>query len=380
MSTAVSPGGVGEQDTRQQPRAMPKVSVIVAAFNAENYLREAIQSVLRQTFQDFELLIVDDGSTDGTARIIRSYSDARIQLVENQRNMGLTKSLNRALNLARGEYIARQDADDISEPLRLQTQVAYLNRHPRVALLGSWFTVIDENGSEVRRTSLPTNDLDLHWAMFFYCPFVHGAVMWRHAPVREQIGAYNENLAYAQDHDLWARIASRFTVANLPEWLVRYREHSQSMTASGEEWVGEGTRLQVDAVRRTLQWQDAPSAETEIRFRAMAALLRESQLVDLTLQQVRRGVDDVLALQSAMCLELGVGRTLAMRHRRTVRALMSRGLTRVSRLAADRGRVDDARQILATAYAKYWPTIGHRSAARLAIRLLRLSWRQPTSR
>ena len=126
----------------------PKISVVMPAYNAENYIREAIDSILAQTFRDFEFLIIDDGSTDHTVEIIRSYSDSRIRLYQNERNMGVAATLNRGLDLARGEYIARMDADDISLPERFAKQAAYMDAHPDVAVCGSNIILFSEGAPE----------------------------------------------------------------------------------------------------------------------------------------------------------------------------------------------------------------------------------------
>src|SRR5262245_35990550 len=156
---------------------MPRVSVILAVHNGERYLSEAIESILHQSHSNFEFLIVNDGSVDATRNIILSNGDSRIRLIDNAERLGLPRSLNRALATATGEYIARQDADDVSESDRLARQVAFLDRNPRMALLGTWFTVVDSNGAVVRHASLPVDDFDLRWAMFFSNPFVHSSMM-----------------------------------------------------------------------------------------------------------------------------------------------------------------------------------------------------------
>ncbi len=124
----------------------PKVSVIMSVYNGDKYLREAIESILNQTFTDFEFIIVNDGSTDNSLEIIESYDDERIKTINNKKNIGLTKSLNKALKFAKGKYIARQDADDVSLPNRFEKQVEYLDSHPEVALVGTSVYLIDENG------------------------------------------------------------------------------------------------------------------------------------------------------------------------------------------------------------------------------------------
>jgi hypothetical protein len=348
---------------------MPRVSVVLAVHNGERYLREAIDSILHQRFGDFEFLIVDDGSTDASGAIVRSYSDARIRLLESPSNLGLTRSLNQALAAARGHYIARQDADDISEPDRLEQQVAFLDRHAHVALLGTSFRLIDPNGTIVARVPLPVDDIDLRWEMFFSCPFVHGSVMWRHALVRDHVGAYNESFAYAQDNELWFRIASRFAVANLGAFLVRYRDHPNSMTMTYGDRTQEAHQLWCAAVGEALGW-DLVSRENRLRFSAMVALLDGSRPTDLTAGQAARAVQDVLALESVFCRRHGIHGAAASRHRRAVCASIGSGLVRLSRHCTDRGRTSDARAMLRAAFSVHRPAVAGRSAVRVAARLL----------
>jgi hypothetical protein len=349
----------------------PAVSVILPARNAERFVGEAVDSILNQRFDDFELIVVDDGSVDGTRRIVESYRDGRIRIIGNPQPLGLTQSLNRALAVASGEFIARQDADDISEPERLAEQVAHLQQHQDVVLIGSWFTAIDASGAVIRHTRLPVDDVDVRWAMFFYCPFVHGAVVWRRVAVRDAVGGYDERFAYAQDHDLWRRIASRFSVGNLPRFLVRYREHPQSMTSEGGERTLEGVTMHLDAIGSALSWHGLVHAERQARFGAMAALLRESQALDLAPTVAARAVDDLLRLQSRMCDREQLDLRTATQHRRALRAAVSRGLVRIARRSADGRRPIEAGRLLAAAYRLYWPTLADRSAARLAARVVR---------
>ncbi len=205
----------------------PGISVIMAVHNGERYLGRAMESVLGQTFGDFEFIIVDDGSTDGSSAIIRSYADPRIRSVSNGRNIGLTRSLNVALGLASGHYIARQDADDVSLPARFAKQVTYLERHPEVGLLGTGVCIIDEDGRVLRRETpspYPERKLRMH------NQFVHGSVMLRKS-VLDQVGPYHELFRYSQDYELWLRIAGRYTVANLTEPLYWKRRHRESVQA-----------------------------------------------------------------------------------------------------------------------------------------------------
>jgi hypothetical protein len=204
----------------------------MAVYNGEPHVKEAIESILTQTFTDFEFVIVNDGSTDRTRELISSFRDPRIHVIENAQNQGLTKSLNRGFTVTQGDYVARQDADDISEPERLAKQVDYMERHQEVALLGCWYRKIDEFGHIVGERQLPCDTDLLRWCLLFYCPFVHSAIMLRKSLVAEQIGLYDESFIYSQDYDLWCRIARRFPVGNLDEYLVRYRITSASMTST----------------------------------------------------------------------------------------------------------------------------------------------------
>jgi len=202
----------------------PKVSVIMSVYNGERYLREAVESILNQTFTDFEFIIIDDSSTDSTRAILASYDDPRLVFVRNEANIGLTRSLNKGLSLARGKYVARQDADDVSLPQRLEKQMSYVVQHPQVVLLGTWCQFIDEAGNQQGRSCPPTS----HQAILDYFatqnPFAHSSVLFRRAPVQE-MGDYPTDYSYCQDFALWFQLSGRYQVANLAEELVQIRIH-----------------------------------------------------------------------------------------------------------------------------------------------------------
>jgi len=203
----------------------PKISVIMSVFNGEKYLREAIDSILSQTFTDFEFIIVNDGSTDNSLSIIKGYSDRRIRLIDNEQNIGLTKSLNKVIKQARGEYIARQDADDISLPNRFEEQVRHFDQHPEVALLGTSAYRIDEQGRITGRVKVkekPGEDL------LKRNQFNHGSTMFKRQVVIRLAG-YNELFKYCQDYELWLRIAKYYEVRNLPQILYKLRFHQENI-------------------------------------------------------------------------------------------------------------------------------------------------------
>lgn len=194
-------------------------------YNADLFVREAIESILSQTWSDFEFLIINDGSTDSSRKIISSFNDPRIRLIDNPSNMGLTKSLNKGLKLAKGEYIARQDADDISYPKRLERQVQFLDTNSDVALLGTQALAINEKGRphQTNFLRIPVGMPAIRWYLMFQNAFVHSSVMFRRSIVWEKLGGYDESFERAQDYELWSRIARSFKVENLPDILLYHR-------------------------------------------------------------------------------------------------------------------------------------------------------------
>jgi glycosyltransferase involved in cell wall biosynthesis len=202
----------------------PLVSVLLPVYNAQDYLKQSINSILGQTFTDFELIIVNDGSTDGSKAIIDSYSDPRI-IVINQANAGLPVSLNRAIVRAKGKYLARQDADDVSKPTRFEKQVTFLEEHPDYGLLGTWAQILEQDLIVDRQLKHPIENGELQIKLLFYNCFVHSSVMIR-KDVLDVCGLYPEDPEKfpPEDYDLWLRIAQTSKAANLPNALLEYRE------------------------------------------------------------------------------------------------------------------------------------------------------------
>jgi glycosyltransferase involved in cell wall biosynthesis len=223
----------------------PLVSVLMSVYNGERYLREAVDSILAQTFGDFEFLIVDDGSTDGTAGILASCSDSRIRLIRNETNLGLTRSLNRGLTLARGKYIARQDADDVALPERLAVQVDHLEAHPEVIALGGRLCFIDSDGARIGEEARVVDHEDIVAQLMQGIGAVpHPAVVMRTDAVR-QVGGYREEFRAAQDVDLWLRLAECGQLANLEQVIAYYRVHEEQVSIARR-------RLQRDAAERAV--------------------------------------------------------------------------------------------------------------------------------
>jgi len=202
----------------------PRVTVLMPVYNAERFLREAINSILDQSFKPFELLIIDDGSTDRSDQIIASYRDPRIRFVRNRRNLGVAATLNKGIALSSCELIARMDADDISHPQRLQKQFGFMKRNPACALLSTWARVISEDKKFVRMERYRSNFY--YYNLTFECWMYHPTIMFRKSAV-EQVGMYS--IPYSEDHDLFWRMSTRFPIANLAEPLVDCRLTSTSL-------------------------------------------------------------------------------------------------------------------------------------------------------
>ena len=211
-----------------------KVTVLMSVYNGEKYLREAIDSILNQTFTDFEFLIVNDGSTDRTAEILQSYDDHRIKIVDNAKNIGLTKSLNIGLRMARGEYIARMDADDVSMSLRLEKESELLDNKPEVGLVGIRYEVIDEADKSFGIVKYPMTDKEIKRRLLEGTSFGHGSVMFRKECI-ETVGLYRPEFKYAQDYDFFLRISERYAVANISESLYKFRISPASLRKKVEQ-------------------------------------------------------------------------------------------------------------------------------------------------
>lgn len=200
----------------------PAVSVNMIVWNGEKYIREAIESVLNQSFRDFELVIINCGSTDGSAEIIKSFSDKRIVLIENGERTPLMEARNQALRASRGEYIAFLDADDIAHPERLKIEMNFLKNRPDFGMVGSHVELIDEKSRPLGvswREKIPSEKISVR--LIFGSCFAQSSVMVRRNALPEE--GYGS--AYAEDHDLWVRVLKNWKGALLPKVLLKYRRH-----------------------------------------------------------------------------------------------------------------------------------------------------------
>ena len=203
----------------------PKVSVIMPAYNAAAWISRAIQSILTQTFSDFELVLVDDGSTDATPEIMTAVATRSSRVcVEIRAHAGVSAASNYAMQIARGEYLARMDADDIALPDRFARQVAWLDQHPSTAVLGGWVVLIDGDDRKLRPARKPTSPDVIRRQLMHSCPIIQPTVMMRRQPVIG-LGGYRSALDTAEDYDLWLRVTEHAEMENLPEVLAYYRLH-----------------------------------------------------------------------------------------------------------------------------------------------------------
>jgi hypothetical protein len=224
------------QSHSSQVVGAPKVSVVMSVYNGAPFLREAVESILAQTFADFEFIIIDDGSTDKTAEILSTYAkaDNRVRIFRQEENRGRAESLNWGLGLARARLIARMDADDVSLPGRLKQQSDFLESHQEVGLVGGVHEIIDKNGGALATGCMPLEDQQIRTRMLEYNCMCHSAVMMKR-DVALASGGYRSQLRDADDYDLWLRIAERTELANLDQVVVRYRVHSQQASIRNME-------------------------------------------------------------------------------------------------------------------------------------------------
>jgi hypothetical protein len=210
--------------------SQPRVSVVLPVYNGAADVRRAIDSILAQTFRDFELIVIDDGSTDATPGILDEVTDVRVRVLH-QRNCGLPETLNRAIALCRGCYVARQDHDDLSLPTRLARQVSFMDAHPDCGLLGTRAEIHVDDVASGRVIDHPLHHAALCFALLFDTAFVHSSVMLRKTAL-DAVGGYSTDPARQppEDYELWPRIARLYQVANLPERLLIYREVPGSLS------------------------------------------------------------------------------------------------------------------------------------------------------
>lgn len=206
----------------------PAITILMPVYNGEKYLREAIDSILNQSFVDYELLIINDGSNDNSISVIESFKDSRIKLVHNEKNIGLAETCNRGLDLATGEYIARMDCDDVSLPDRLRKQFEFMESHPEIGICGTWAKVIGENQGYIIKK--PTTSLETKTSLLFSTCFIHPTVMMRKEVINNSGIRYKKEFDPGDDYVFWVEISNFTKFANLPEVLLHYRMHPRNIS------------------------------------------------------------------------------------------------------------------------------------------------------
>jgi GT2 family glycosyltransferase len=285
----------------------------MAVYNAERYLAAAIESILAQSFSNWELVAVDDGSTDASGRILAKYAaaDPRV-VVHRQENGGVSAASNRGLELARGSLVARLDADDVSLPGRLEQQHRFLRDHPEVGMVGGQAAIIDRDGREVAEVRYPLDDAAIREQLKQTTAFVHSSVMIR-KEVLDQAGGYRSEFDTVEDLDLWLRIAERAQLAHLPERVVAYRIHPDQAS----------NKIERQAVR--------------ILAARESARRRQAGLED--------SLQDVAPIDEAALLSLGVSR-------RQVDEEVVRSSVWLAKTADRAGYRDNARELFAVAWRR----------------------------
>ena len=210
----------------------PLVSVVITVYNGEKYIEQSIESILSQTYQAWELIIINDGSSDNTENLILKYPDKRIKYLRNDTNRGISFSLNKGLDATNGEFIARLDADDISLPFRLEKQVEFLNENKDYTLCGTYFQTINAKGKILKHVRFPTNNRDAQSYLLLHNCFCQSAIMMR-APIAKKL-KYDQDFRIGEDYDLWHRISKQGKITNLPLFTTLYRIHDTNITRKSE--------------------------------------------------------------------------------------------------------------------------------------------------
>src|SRR3989344_285670 len=207
----------------------PLVSVIMPVYNSESFVKKSVSSVLNKTYRKFELIIVNDASTDKSLAIVKSFQDPRVKIINNVKQVGVAAALNRGLHFAKGRLIARMDADDIALRNRFSVKVKFLRKYPDVVLIGTWVTIINEQGRKIKIKKLPEDSQKIKSHILRYNPFIHSTIMLRKS-VLDSVGSYSERYNGAEDYDLFLKVVSTYKTANINKPLLQYRISKSAVT------------------------------------------------------------------------------------------------------------------------------------------------------
>lgn len=240
----------------------PLISVLMPVFNGQQYVAEAIESILNQTYKHFELLLLDDGSSDNSEQIIKGFKDSRIVYTKNETNKGLIFTLNRGIGLAKGTYIARMDADDVSVANRFEKQISEFEKDEKLVVCGSFIKTFC-NGAEEYISHIPVTNAQILSSIFFACPFAHPSVMIKKESLLKLNEFYREDYKHSEDYDLWSRLVFVGNSKNIPEFLLNYRVHDKQVSTVFEDHKYQSvSKIQTNLLS---QFNIIPTA-TESRF------------------------------------------------------------------------------------------------------------------
>ncbi|MBI2269451.1 MAG: glycosyltransferase family 2 protein [Bacteroidetes bacterium] len=233
-------------------KEFPLVSILLPVYNAEPYIHNSIQSILDQTYSNWELIIVDDGSTDHSVEVAEAFKDKRIQILKKS-NSGMADSLNKAMAIAKGDYIARQDADDISLPERLEKQIRFMLKNTEIGLLGTWSGIINEKGESTRQFHKhPLSSPELKCDLFFDNPFVHSSAIFKRNVI-DGCGVYDTTInSLVQDFEYWFRISRKYDVANIGEVLHQYRQLKSGISFSTSDFNAVVAKQSAENMKKVL--------------------------------------------------------------------------------------------------------------------------------
>jgi glycosyltransferase involved in cell wall biosynthesis len=264
------------------------VSVLMPVYNASAYVKEAIESILDQSYQNFEFIIINDGSSDDSEQIILSFKDPRIVYVKNEMNLGLIATLNKGIDLCSGKYILRMDADDISLPERIRKQVEFMNKNPEVGVCGSDYIQFGK-GREIQHHSHHTHDLIFGWTLF-NSSVVHPSLIIRSSVIKAEKPYFDTGYKHAEDYELWSRLIFKCKFADVPETLLKYRLHSSQVSRTFRtEQIDNGNKVR----RKLLETIGIHFTEEEFRVHCLLGTSqRITDIKDLTV--LTNWFDDLL--------------------------------------------------------------------------------------
>ena len=300
----------------------PKVTVLTTVYNGSHFLKEAIESTLNQTYKEFEYLIIDDCSVDGSVRIIESYDDSRIRLIQNETNLGTARTINRGLSITDSEYLVRADQDDVSLPTRIEKQIEYLENSPATEVVCSWEHAIDDDGNKLWdwKTEIENYGEFLGPVLLGLCPIWHPSIVFRTSALI-YAGGFNADYVGAEDFEVTTRMAlKRFNAAVVPEFLLLQRQHGKSQSVQlGSRMTNVTRRIHIEALRNFIDGQllgefaeflrtaSLPSIRRGFKFRILKFNEMIHELFESAEKKQSLSVDEVRKLKIVFMKRLGLG-------------------------------------------------------------------------